>query len=236
MKWIKANADPAEIERFAALAARWWDPEGPLKPLHALQPARLQFLREQVRIAGARVCDVGCGGGLLAEALAAEGADVLGIDLAAELIEIARLHALERGVAVRYRVVSAEALAAEQPGQFSLVTCMELLEHVPDPLALLRALATLLAPGGDLVLSTLARTPRAFLLAILVGEHVLGLLPRGTHRYDRFIRPSELRRWLEAVGLELVALRGMTWRPWWPEARLSADLSVNYLVHARKLC
>lgn len=229
-----ANADAVELARFAALAARWWDPQGPLRPLHALQPARIAFIRERVRIVGARVCDVGCGGGLLAEALAEAGAEVLGIDLAPELIEIARLHARERGIAVTYRHISAEALAAEQPASFSLVACMELLEHVPDPVALVRSLADLLAPGGDLVLSTLARTPRAFLLAILAGEHLLRLLPPGTHRYERFVRPSELCRWLRAAGLEVMALTGIEWRPWWTQARLCSDLSVNYLVHARK--
>ncbi len=229
-----ANVDATELARFAALAARWWDPQGPLRPLHALQPARTAFIRERVRIAQARVCDVGCGGGLLAEALAEDGAEVLGIDLAPELIEVARLHAGERGIAVTYRQISAEALAAEQPAGFSLVTCMELLEHVPDPVALVRSLADLLAPGGDLVLSTLARTPRAFLLAILAGEYLLELLPPGTHRYERFVRPSELCRWLRAAGLEVAALTGIEWRPWWAQARLCSDLSVNYLVHARK--
>jgi 2-polyprenyl-6-hydroxyphenyl methylase/3-demethylubiquinone-9 3-methyltransferase len=229
-----ANADPAELARFASLAARWWDPEGPLKPLHALNPARLVFIRERVPLAGIDACDVGCGGGLLAEALAAEGARVLGIDLARETLEVARLHALERGLPIEYREVAAERLAEERPQAFGLVSCMELIEHVPDPASLIRALAALLAPGGELFLSTIARTPRAFLHAILVGEHLLRLLPVGTHRYERFVRPSELCAWLRAAGLEVVSLSGIEWRPWWPEARLVPDLSVNYLVHARK--
>jgi 2-polyprenyl-6-hydroxyphenyl methylase/3-demethylubiquinone-9 3-methyltransferase len=234
MSAAPANADAAELGRFAALAARWWDPEGPLRPLHAINPPRLAFIAARVRLRGVRACDVGCGGGLLSEALAAEGAEVLGIDLSPELTEVARLHAQERGLAVEYREIAAEALAAERPGSFSLVTCMELIEHVPDPIGLIRALATLLAPGGDLFLSTIARTPRAFLLAIVAAEHLLGLLPRGTHRYERFVRPSELCRWLRAAGLEVASVSGVEWRPWWREARLCGDLSVNYLVHARK--
>jgi 2-polyprenyl-6-hydroxyphenyl methylase / 3-demethylubiquinone-9 3-methyltransferase len=232
------NFSQAELDKFGALAQRWWDPEGPQKPLHALNPARLRYVAGRVELAGARVLDVGCGGGLLSEALAAAGARVTAIDLAPELVKVARLHALESGVpaggAVDYRLQSAESLADEQPGAFDAVTCMEMLEHVPDPGAILFACARLLRPGGRLVLSTLNRTPAAFALAIVGAEYVARLLPRGTHRYRDFIRPSELAAWLRAAGLELEDVRGLLYEPWRNGARLTSRTDINYLACAMK--
>ncbi|MFP5374478.1 MAG: bifunctional 2-polyprenyl-6-hydroxyphenol methylase/3-demethylubiquinol 3-O-methyltransferase UbiG [Gammaproteobacteria bacterium] len=232
------NFSQAELDKFGALAQRWWDPEGPQKPLHALNPVRLRYVADRVELAGARVLDVGCGGGLLSEALAAAGARVTAIDLAPELVKVARLHALESGVpaggAIDYRLQSAESLADEQPGAFDAVTCMEMLEHVPDPGAILFACARLLRPGGRLVLSTLNRTPAAFALAIVGAEYVARLLPRGTHRYRDFIRPSELAGWLRAAGLELEDVRGLLYEPWRNGARLTSRTDINYLACAMK--
>lgn len=228
------NADPGELARFDALARRWWDPEGPSRPLHDLNPVRLDYLRARAPLEGARVLDVGCGGGLLSEAMAREGARVTAIDLAPELLEVARLHLLESGLHVDYRQASAEQLAAEQPACFDVVTCMELLEHVPDPASLLAACVQLLRPGGALFVSTLNRTPRAYALAVLGAEYVLRLLPRGTHDYTRFIRPSELAGWLRAAGAALADLRGMAYDPLRRRARLVEDVSVNYLAFATR--
>jgi 2-polyprenyl-6-hydroxyphenyl methylase/3-demethylubiquinone-9 3-methyltransferase len=229
-----ANADPGEIAKFDDLAHRWWDPEGEFRPLHELNPLRLAYVDERAGLYGLRVVDVGCGGGILAEAMAARGAHVVGIDLAEGPLEIARLHALESGVEVDYRATSAEALADLEPGGFDVVTCMELLEHVPDPGSTLAACARLVRPGGHVFLSTLNRTPEAYLLAVVAAEYVLGLLPRGTHDYARFIRPSELGRWVRAAGLQLLELSGVSYEPFRRRFSLSSHLGVNYLAHARR--
>lgn len=228
------NYRQEELDKFSALANRWWDPDGPQKPLHALNPARLQYVAERVRLDGARVLDVGCGAGLLSEAMALAGAEVTAIDLAADLIRVARLHARESGADIDYRVQSAEALAEAEPGGFDAVTCMEMLEHVPDPGAVLAACARLLKPGGRLFVSTLNRTPAAFALAIVGAEYVARLLPRGTHRYRDFIRPSELAAWLRATGLALEDVSGLMYEPWRGSARLVARTDVNYLACAAR--
>jgi 2-polyprenyl-6-hydroxyphenyl methylase/3-demethylubiquinone-9 3-methyltransferase len=226
-----SSVDAAEVHKFDALAGRFWDPNGEFRPLHELNPVRLAFIRERARLPGQAVLDVGCGGGILAEALAREGAQVTGIDLAAAAIATAELHALESGVAIRYRVASAEQLAAESPGRFDVVTCMEMLEHVPEPAAVIAALARLVRPGGALFLSTLNRTPRAFLTAIVGAEYLARLLPRGTHEYARFIRPAELARAARAAGLEVRELKGLGYDPLARRFRLEASVEVNYLAH-----
>jgi 2-polyprenyl-6-hydroxyphenyl methylase / 3-demethylubiquinone-9 3-methyltransferase len=228
------NADPQELAKFAALAQRWWDPNGPEKPLHALNPLRLEYVDRAAPLAARLVLDVGCGGGILAEAMAQRGARVLGIDLSEALLEVATLHAAEAGVGIEYRNVAAEDLAAERPASFDLITCMEMLEHVPDPAASLRALATLVRPGGDVIVSTLNRNPRAFVVAILGAEYIARVLPRGTHQYLKFIRPSELARWGREAGLELRDLAGLSYNPLTRAFRLSADTKVNYLAHFRR--
>ena len=229
-----ANFSQGEVDKFNQLAQRWWDPDGPQKALHALNPVRLRYVADRVPLDGARVLDVGCGGGLLSEALAAAGAEVTGIDLAPDLLKVARLHRLESGVQVDYREQSAESLAAEMPGAFDAVACMEMLEHVPDPSSILRACAALLRPGGRLLVSTLNRTPAAFALAIVGAEYVARLLPKGTHQYRDFIKPSELARWLRAEGLALEDVSGLVYEPWRNGARLGARTDVNYLACARK--
>jgi 2-polyprenyl-6-hydroxyphenyl methylase/3-demethylubiquinone-9 3-methyltransferase len=230
----QANFRQSELDKFAALANRWWDPKGPQKALHALNPVRLRYVADRVALRGAKVLDVGCGGGLLSEALAGEGADVTAIDLAADLVKVARLHGLESGVKVDYRVQAVEDLAAERPAAFDAITCMEMLEHVPDPAAILRACAALLRPGGRLFVSTLNRTPAAFALAIVGAEYVARLLPTGTHRYRDFIKPSELGAWLRACGLQLEDVSGLVYEPWREAARLSSRTEVNYLACALK--
>jgi 2-polyprenyl-6-hydroxyphenyl methylase/3-demethylubiquinone-9 3-methyltransferase len=225
------NADPAELEKFDALAARFWDSHGDFRPLHMLNPVRLQFITSRATIAGRRVLDVGCGGGLLSESLTRAGAQVTGVDLAPGMIEVARLHAAESGLAIDYRVASAEELAQASPGHFDVVTCMEMLEHVPDPAAMTATLARLLAPGGALFVSTLNRNLKSFLLAIVGAEYLLRLIPPGTHEYERLIRPAELARWARAAGLTLVELAGIEFNPITGHVALSADVSVNYLAH-----
>lgn len=229
-----SNFHQAELDRFAALANRWWDPDGPQKPLHALNPARLGYVAARAPLAGARLLDVGCGGGLLSEAMAKAGAKVTALDLAPELVKVARLHALESGVEVDYRVQPVEQLASAEPGSFDTVTCMEMLEHVPDPAAILAACAALLRPGGRLFVSTINRTPAAFALAIVGAEYVARLLPTGTHRYSEFIRPSELAAWLRAAGLELEDVSGLMYEPWRNSARVISRTDVNYLACALK--
>ena len=229
-----ANASQAELDKFGALARRWWDPQGPQRPLHELNPARLGYVRDRTRLADAAVLDVGCGGGLLSEALAREGARVVALDLAPELIDVARLHLLESGLAVDYRLQSVEALAAEAPAAFDAITCMEMLEHVPDPGSVLAACARLLKPGGRLFLSTLNRTPMAFAVAIVGAEYLARLLPAGTHDYRQFIRPSELAAWLREAGLQLEDVSGLAYDPVRRRARVGGGTAVNYLACAVK--
>lgn len=229
------NVDAAELAKFSELAHRWWDPESEFRPLHEINPLRLAWIEGLAPLGGHRVLDVGCGGGILAEAMARKGADVLGIDLAEKSLKVAQLHALESGVAhLSYREVSAEALAAEQPAGFDVVTCMEMLEHVPDPASVVRACAALVKPGGWVFFSTLNRNPKSFLFAIVGAEYVLQLLPKGTHEYARFIRPSELAAWCREAGLDLQATRGVEYNPLTRRYRLSGDTSVNYLFATRK--
>ena len=228
------NADPAELRKFAAIAHDWWNPAGSSRPLHELNPARMEYLERTVGLAGKSVADVGCGGGILTEAMARAGAHVVGIDLAPAVIEIAQTHAAEAKLGIAYRSISAEALAAEAPGRFDLVTCMEMLEHVPDPAVTLVALAALVRPGGDVVVSTLNRTWLSFLIAIVGAEYVARVLPRGTHDYLKFIRPSELARWGRAAGLSLRDLTGIGYDPLTRSFGLSRRAAVNYLAHFRR--
>jgi 2-polyprenyl-6-hydroxyphenyl methylase/3-demethylubiquinone-9 3-methyltransferase len=228
------NFSQSELDKFNELAHRWWDPQGPQKALHALNPARLGYVAARVPLRDAAVLDVGCGGGLLSEALAGEGARVTAIDLAPDLLKIAKLHRLESGVEVDYRLSSVEALAALQPASFDAITCMEMLEHVPDPGSVLAACATLLKPGGKLFVSTLNRTPLAFAAAIVGAEYVAKLLPRGTHEYRSFIRPSELAGWLRDAGLRLDDLSGLAYDPVRRKAWVNSRTDINYLACAVK--
>ena len=229
------NADPVELAKFSDLAHRWWDKEGEFRPLHDINPARLDWINGLSPLAGASVLDVGCGGGILADAMARSGAVVTGIDLAAKALRVAQLHALEaHTVGVTYREISAEGLAAEQAGKFDVVTCMEMLEHVPDPASVVRACAGLVKPGGWVYFSTLNRNPKSFLFAIVGAEYLLNLLPRGTHDYAKLIRPSELATYCRAAGLELQHTRGMAYNPLTRRTRLNDDASVNYLFATRK--
>ncbi len=230
------NADPAELAKFSDLAHRWWDPESEFRPLHQINPLRLDWIQSYVPLAGKRVVDVGCGGGILSDSMARRDAQVLGIDLAAKALKVAQLHALEAGTPnVEYREVSAEALAVEQPGSFDVVTCMEMLEHVPDPGSVVRACKTLVKPGGWVFFSTINRNPKSFLFAIVGAEYVLNMLPRGTHEYLKFIRPSELAGHCRAAGLHLQDTRGMEYNPLTRRYWLSGDTSVNYLLATRAL-
>ncbi len=228
------NVDPAEIAKFDAAAPRWWDPDGEFRALHDLNPARLDYIEARAGLAGRRVLDVGCGGGLLAEGMARRGARVTGIDLAPEALRVARLHAMESGVELDYRLVAVEALAQSDPAGYDLVTCLEMLEHVPDPAAVIASLAILARPGGHVICSTINRNARAFALAIVGAEYLLRLLPKGTHQYARLIRPSELSRWARAAGLELAELAGLAYDPMNRKARVSSDVAVNYLAHFRR--
>ena len=229
------NVDPAELAKFSELAHRWWDPDSEFRPLHQINPLRLEWIHGLAGLTGKRVVDVGCGGGILADAMARKGADVLGIDLATKSLKVAQLHALEAGTTgVEYREVSAETLAAEQPAQFDVVTCMEMLEHVPEPASVVRACANLVKPGGWVFFSTLNRNPKSFLFAIVGAEYVLKLLPKGTHEYARMIKPSELSQWARDAGLELQGFKGMEYNPFSKRYWLSQDTSVNYLLACRK--
>lgn len=231
---MNGNVHPHEIEKFGALASRWWDANGPQRPLHELNPVRLSYVCGFQPLSGRRVLDVGCGGGLLTEAMAAEGAQVTGIDLSEQLIDIARLHLLESGLKAEYRVISAEAMAAEQPAGFDAVTCMEMLEHVPDPQAIVQACFDLLKPGGRLFLSTINRTPAAFALAVVGAEYVARLLPKGTHDYRSFIKPSELAAALRQSGFQLEDISGLQYNPLTRKASIGSNTAVNYLMAARK--
>ncbi|MCU0769942.1 MAG: bifunctional 2-polyprenyl-6-hydroxyphenol methylase/3-demethylubiquinol 3-O-methyltransferase UbiG [Burkholderiaceae bacterium] len=229
-----ANVDAAELRKFGDLAARWWDPQGPMRPLHEINPARLVWIDRLASLAGKRVLDVGCGGGVLAEAMAARGATVTGIDLAGKPLKVAQLHALESGATVSYAEGAAEDWAQRHADAYDVVTCMEMLEHVPDPASSVRACATLARPGGWLFFSTINRNPKAFALAIVGAEYVLNLLPRGTHEYAKFIKPSELTGYARDAGLELKEMAGLTYNPFTKSARLGSDTDVNYLMAFRK--
>jgi 2-polyprenyl-6-hydroxyphenyl methylase/3-demethylubiquinone-9 3-methyltransferase len=232
---MMSNADPQELAKFSALAHRWWDPDSEFRPLHQINPLRLEWIDALARLAHKSVLDVGCGGGILADAMARRGASVLGIDLASKPLGVAQLHALEAQTSgVEYREVSAEALAEERPLSYDVITCMEMLEHVPDPAAIVDACARLAKPGGWLFFSTINRNPKAFLFAIVGAEHVLKLLPKGTHEYARFIRPSELAQWCRTAGLSPSEMRGMEYNPFTRRYSLSRDTSVNYLMAWRK--
>jgi 2-polyprenyl-6-hydroxyphenyl methylase / 3-demethylubiquinone-9 3-methyltransferase len=229
------NADPQELAKFSELAHRWWDTESEFRPLHQINPLRLGWIESFVKLAGKRVVDVGCGGGILSDSMARRGADVLGIDLASKALKVAQLHALEAGTpSVEYREVAAEALAEEMPAAFDTLTCMEMLEHVPEPASVVRACAALVKPDGWVFFSTINRNPKSFLFAIVGAEHLLKLLPKGTHEYARFIRPSQLAQWARDAGLTLEEARGMEYNPLTRRYWLSADTSVNYLLACRK--
>lgn len=230
------NADPAELAKFSELAHRWWDPQSEFRPLHQINPLRLDWIDALVGLAGKRVLDVGCGGGILSDSMARRGADVTGIDLASKALKVAQLHALEAATPnVRYLETSVEALAAEQPASFDVVTCMEMIEHVPDPASVVRSCSELVKPGGWVFFSTINRNPKAFLFAIVGAEYVLRLLPRGTHEYAKFVRPAELAAHCRASGLGVEQMRGMEYNPLTQRYWLSGDTSVNYLVATRRV-
>ena len=224
------NVDPAEIAKFSALAAKWWDPTSEFKPLHEINPLRLEWINRAAPLAGRRVLDVGCGGGILTEAMAGKGAHVTGIDLAEKSLTVARLHQLESGAQVDYECISAEDFAAREPASFNVVTCMEMLEHVPDPASVVHACAALVKPGGHVFFSTLNRNPKSYLFAVLGAEYILGLLPRGTHDYMKFIKPSELARFAREAHLNVQQWQGMGYNPLTGRYWLGTDTSVNYLV------
>ena len=229
------NVDTAEIHKFEALASRWWDPNSEFKPLHDINPLRLDYIDQRAPLAGCRVIDVGCGGGLLSESMAARGAQVTGIDMGEAPLTVARLHQHESGVEVDYQRITAEQMAAQHPGAFDTVTCLEMLEHVPDPASVIQACADLVKPGGDVFFSTINRNPKSYTFAIVGAEYLLRMLPRGTHDYRKFIRPSEMERWARATGLQLQNLTGMTYNPLTGEYRLGHDVDVNYLAWFRKI-
>jgi 2-polyprenyl-6-hydroxyphenyl methylase/3-demethylubiquinone-9 3-methyltransferase len=228
------NADPAELEKFGDLAHRWWDPNSEFKPLHDINPLRLDWIDGAIGLPGKRVLDVGCGGGLLSEGMAVRGAEVTGIDLSEKPLGVARLHLLESGQKVDYRKISAEQMAEEMPGAFDAVTCLELLEHVPDPASIVESCARLVKPGGQVFFSTINRNPKAYLLAVIGAEYLLQMLPKGTHDFAKFIRPSELTRWCKQSGLEPEELIGMTYNPLTRHYALGRDTDVNYLVRATR--
>ncbi len=231
---MNTNVDPAELEKFSELAHRWWDPQSEFRPLHEINPLRLDHIDRIAALQGKTVLDVGCGGGILAEAMAVRGARVTGIDLADKPLKVAQLHLLESGQQVDYRCIAVEDLAAEAPASFDVVTCMEMLEHVPDPAAVVHACAALLKPGGHAFFATLNRNPKSYLFAIIGAEYVLNMLPRGTHDYDRFIKPSELSSSCRQAGLEITDLIGMTYNPFTKVYALGADTDVNYILSTSK--
>jgi 2-polyprenyl-6-hydroxyphenyl methylase / 3-demethylubiquinone-9 3-methyltransferase len=226
----KDNVDPQEINKFGSMAERWWDSQGEFKTLHDINPLRLAFIERYVNLNGQRIVDVGCGGGILTEGLAQHGADALGIDLSEDLIDIADLHALESGVNAQYQKISAEALAEQQPASFDYVTCMEMLEHVPDPGSIINACASMVKPGGMVFFSTLNRKPKAYMLAIVAAEHILRMLPKGTHDFKKFIKPSELSQSARSAGLELQGMVGIEYNPFTKQFSLSKDIDINYIA------
>jgi 2-polyprenyl-6-hydroxyphenyl methylase/3-demethylubiquinone-9 3-methyltransferase len=234
MNAAASNHDPAEIARFDATAQRWWDPRGEFRPLHVLNPVRLDYVDQKASLRGKRVLDVGCGGGILSEAMARRGAQVTGIDLAPQTIEVAELHALESQLTIRYVREAAESHAAHSGGAYDVVTCMEMLEHVPEPESVLRALHDLVRPGGDIFVSTLNRNLKSYLMAVVGAEYVLNMLPRGTHTYERFIKPSELSRWARDAGLSVLDIAGLAYDPIQHTARRTDDVAVNYMMHLRR--
>ena len=228
------NVDQSEIDKFSALAHRWWDPTSEFKPLHAINPLRLNWIKKLVDLSGKKVVDIGCGGGILAESLAQSGANTTGIDLSEKALKVAQLHALEVGANLTYRAISAEELAKEQAGQYDVVTCMEMLEHVPDPASVVQACADLCKPGGTLFFSTLNRNPKSYLFAIIGAEYLLRLLPKGTHEYAKFIKPSELVAFTRAAGLEMLGMKGLSYNPITQVYSLGDDVDVNYMIAVRK--
>ena len=228
------NVDQSEIAKFSALAHRWWDPNSEFKPLHAINPLRLSWIKSFVNLEGKRAVDIGCGGGILAESLAQSGANTTGIDLSEKALKVAQLHALEVGANLTYRAISAEDLAKEQAGQYDVVTCMEMLEHVPDPASVVQACADLCKPGGTLFFSTLNRNPKSYLFAIIGAEYLLRLLPKGTHEYAKFIKPSELVAFTRAAGLEMQGMKGLSYNPITQVYSLGDDVDVNYMIAVRK--
>ena len=224
------NSDPSEIQKFSELAHRWWDPTSEFRPLHEINPLRLEWINARVPLAGKNVIDIGCGGGVLSESMAKKGAKVTGIDLSEKALKVADLHSLESGVEVRYKHIAAEDMALAEPGQFDVVTCMEMLEHVPDPASIVRAAAALVKPGGHLFFSTLNRNPKSYLFAVIGAEYILRMLPRGTHDYGKFITPAELSQFVRNAGLEVDGLKGLTYNPLTKIYSLNADTSVNYMV------
>ncbi|MDG2107698.1 MAG: bifunctional 2-polyprenyl-6-hydroxyphenol methylase/3-demethylubiquinol 3-O-methyltransferase UbiG [Woeseiaceae bacterium] len=234
MKITKVNVDPAEVAKFEALASRWWDPEGEFRPLHEINPLRLDWIRQHAQLSEARVVDIGCGGGILAESMAISGANVMGIDMAEGPLSVARLHQHETDIKVDYRKATAEDLVSQEPGSFDIVTCLEMLEHVPDPSLVIRSCANLVKPGGHIFFSTINRNPKSFVFAILGAEYILKLLPAGTHEYEKFIRPSELDSWSRAAGLILKNSIGMHYNPISKEYSLGDGLDVNYLMHFQR--
>ena len=229
-----SNVDQSEIDKFSALAHRWWDPTSEFKPLHAINPLRLDWIESITSLAGKKVLDVGCGGGILAESLSKAGGIVTGIDLSNKALKVAELHQLESNTSVQYRSISAEDLAKQEPENYDVVTCMEMLEHVPDPSSVVQACATLCKPGGSIFFSTLNRNPKSYLFAIIGAEYILKLLPKGTHEYDKFIKPSELAGFTRQAGLELLEIKGMTYNPLTQIYRLGSDTDVNYMIATRK--
>ncbi len=227
----RTNVDHAEVSKFEALASRWWDPHSEFKPLHEINPLRLNYIDQRAQITGKKVLDVGCGGGILAESMAHRGAVVTGIDAGQAPLTVAKLHALESGIQVEYRNITAEEMAAEAPASYDVVTCMEMLEHVPDPASVIAACARLVKPGGHIFFSTINRTPKGYLFAIIGAEYLLNMLPKGTHDYRKFIRPHEMDSWMRAAGLEMQNLSGMSYNPLSRRYTLGQDIEVNYLIH-----